>query len=100
MGVKLPADQLQLYEGIDEILWIDWDPIGISGNDWARDEYQGYLPQVFQLALAGASPLKIAEYLNEIVSDRMGLRSSVDQHLRVATTIRDLKLRLILKSAR
>ena len=30
MGQKLPANLLQLYKGIDEILWKDWDPIGVS----------------------------------------------------------------------
>ena len=95
MGKKLPPDQLQLYEGIDNILWTDWDPIGISGPDWARDEYTGYVPQVFKLALEGAAPSKIAEYLHKVVTERMGLSSSVDQQLGVAKKIRDLKLALI-----
>ena len=49
MGQKLPADQLQLYKGIDDILWKDWDPIGISGLGGPRDEYHAYLPQSLSL---------------------------------------------------
>jgi hypothetical protein len=46
-GLKLPPQQRALYEGIDEILWREWDPIGISElEDAPRDEYYGYLPQV------------------------------------------------------
>ena len=33
MGKKSTADQLQLYKGIDDILWKDWDPIGVSLTD-------------------------------------------------------------------
>ena len=95
MGRKPSADQLRLYEGIDEILWTDWDPIGISGPDWPRDEYHGYLPQVFKLAFDGAAPSKIAKYLDEVVTERMGLSSSVDHDLKVAEKIRSLKLILI-----
>ena len=95
MGRKLPADQLQLYKGIDDILWKDWDPIGISGPDWPRDEYQAYLPQVFKLELEDAAPSDIAEYLHKIVSERMGLPSCVGNHLAVAEKIRKLKLELI-----
>lgn len=46
MGKKLTADQLQLYKGIDDILWKDWDPIGVSPHG-PRDEYHTYLLQVF-----------------------------------------------------
>ena len=46
MGKKLTADQLQLYKGFDDILWKDWDPIGVSPHG-SRDEYHTYLLQVF-----------------------------------------------------
>jgi hypothetical protein len=46
MGKKLTADQLQLYKGIDDILWKYWDPIGVSPHG-PRDEYHTYLLQVF-----------------------------------------------------
>jgi hypothetical protein len=94
MGKKLTADQLQLYKGIDEILWKDWDPIGVS-PDGPRDEYHTYLPQVFRLALEDAAPQKIAEYLHKVVSERMGLTSHVAYHLPIAQKIRTLKLQVM-----
>ncbi|HWF45968.1 MAG TPA: hypothetical protein VG168_03095 [Bryobacteraceae bacterium] len=94
MGIKLPPDELALYQGIDEILWCDWDPIGVSKFDDApRDEYYRYLPTVFQLARKGAPPSEIAEYLREVVTVHIGL-SSVGMELPVADEIRALKLSL------
>ncbi len=91
MGLKLPQEQLALYRGIDEILWSDWDPIGISNReDSPRDEYQGYLPSVFSLAIRGASALEIAEYLRQVATERMGLDSSIEEELPVAEKIRTL----------
>lgn len=96
---RLSADQLELYEGIDNILWVDWDPIGISGPDWPRDEYASYLPHVFALAIEDATSSQIAEYLYEdlyeVVTERMGLSSAVDQQLGGAEKIRNLKLTLV-----
>ena len=66
MGQKLSADQLQLYKGIDEILWKEWDPIGVSSYG-LRDEYNRYLPQVFKLAFEDATLREIAEYLQRCV---------------------------------
>ena len=82
----MPLRHLELYRAIDEILWRDWDPIGISGMSGARDEYQGYLPEVYRLALAG-DRAKIAEYLFEVATSRMGLTTQRNQHLVVADLI-------------
>jgi hypothetical protein len=92
MGQKLPPDQLELYQRIDEILGKDWDPIGVSEIDgWPHDEYRMYLPQVFQLALKSASAATIADYLNEVTTKRMGLHTPMDHHLKVAEMIHKLK---------
>lgn len=87
MGKKLPPDQLELYKRIDEILFYKWDPIGVSDQDWPRDEYQGYLPQVFQLALKNDFPAPIAEYLTQITTDHMGLRAGVQHDMKIAELI-------------
>jgi len=53
----------KIYKLIDEILWKDWDPIGVNDIPSARDEYQSYTPQVFSLKTANADPEKIAQHL-------------------------------------
>lgn len=64
VGKRLPPDQLALYKRIDEILWLDWDPIGVSDTPEARVEYLNYLPGVFSLALGRCDVDEIADRLH------------------------------------
>jgi hypothetical protein len=86
MGQKLDPQHLQLYQAIDAILWLDWDPIGVSGTSGPKDEYQMYLPDVYRLALTGDRS-KIADYLFWAATERMGLTTQRNQHLTVADLI-------------
>ncbi len=95
MGQKLPPEQLKLYKRIDEILFYKWDPIGISDANWARNEYQSYLPQVFQLALNNDSPEPIAEYLNKIVVEHIGLSANIEHDTKIAKLILAIKDRYL-----
>lgn len=49
----MTSEQKELYTAIDEILWNDWDPIGVS-DIAPRDEYQSYTPTIFSLKINGA----------------------------------------------
>jgi hypothetical protein len=73
MGHRLTDDQLKLYRRIDEILFYIWDPIGISRSNWARDEYQSYLPKVFGMIMEKRPTTDIVDYLVHIEADHMGL---------------------------
>ena len=86
------TEQSELYKSIDEILWNDWDPIGVNqfGDD-ARDEYCLYLPQVYQLKIHGATKDEIAKYLNLIVTQNMGMSGNIEHCLRIAEKIVFLK---------
>ena len=74
MGQKLSSEQLDLYKFIYKLLYQEWNPIGVE--DLPEDEYQGYLPQIFRLAIKGSSSEKIAEYLLSIEKERMGLEGN------------------------
>ncbi len=91
MGQKLPPDQLELYKRIDEILFYKWDPIGISDSDWARDEYQSYLPKVFEYAMGSDSPEPIANFLGVVTTDSMGLSAEPEHDMKIAKTIIEVK---------
>ncbi|AFY75018.1 hypothetical protein Syn7502_03121 [Synechococcus sp. PCC 7502] len=57
---------------IDEVVHYLWDPIGIAWHPEARDEYKGYIPELFVRTKAG----KISEilvYMEWMVIERMGL---------------------------
>ncbi len=91
MVPKLPPEQLKLYTGIDEILWGEWDPIGVSTMDWPKNEYHAYLPRVFTLALSTNDPQKIAEYLEWVVVERMELYSDIEHSLEIARKVLNKK---------
>jgi hypothetical protein len=94
MGQKLPPEQLKLYKGVDEILWKDWDPIGISNRVGGRDEYNAYLPHVFKLMLDNEPAIKIAAYLDEVARNRMALNLPMERHVKAAEKIYALRQHL------
>lgn len=91
MGLKLPPQQMELYKRIDEILFYRWDPIGISNDGWGRDEYNGYLPKVFRIALEQSLPESIAEFLTNVTTERMGLSEAKEHDLEIAKQILQVK---------
>ena len=84
---QMPAKQLELYKRIDEILWRDWDPIGVSDSEAARDEYHSYLPKVFRMALEDASQQEIAKYLFLNETKSMGMDGDMQRCLNIATLV-------------
>lgn len=79
----------ELYQTIDEILWTDWDPIGV--NDVAsRDEYQSYIPSILNLKIKGADSETIANKLHEIEIDTIGVLGNIDKCRKVADKISKL----------
>jgi hypothetical protein len=81
----------ELYLRVDEVLHYVWDPIGVSGNPMARDEYQSYVPQVVRLLNENANAEQITSYLNQVVTERMGLPRNLDATLNVVAVLLDWK---------
>lgn len=80
------AREILLYQQIEDILWYDWDPIGI--NDMAtRDEYQSYTPQIFELVKSSTDKTVIAKTLSKIETDNMGLAGNIEKCLKIADKI-------------
>jgi hypothetical protein len=90
MGIKMEEDDLALYKGIDEILWVYWDPIGINYTDSARDEYQGYLPAIYSLKKSGAAVEAIAKELHAFETNNMGLSGNMEKCIEVAEKIKSI----------
>jgi hypothetical protein len=80
------ADSI-LYKKIDDILWIDWDPIGVNEIEDARDEYHNYVSELFDLANSGAKKEEIADRLYKLETGQMGLFGSRDRCNKVADKI-------------
>lgn len=80
------AKEFLLYKKIDDILWFDWDPIGV--NEFApRDEYQSYVPEIFGLVKANADRQQIAERLFKIETAIIGMGGSIENCLTIADKI-------------
>jgi hypothetical protein len=86
----MTTEQTEIYKSIDEILWNDWDPIGV--NDSApRDEYQSYTTAIFRLLIIGADKEAIAKRLYEIETVKIGVVGSIEHYRQVADKIISLK---------
>jgi hypothetical protein len=80
----------ELYRAIDEILWTDWDPIGV--NEVApRDEYQSYTPTILNLKIREADTETIAKKLFAIETQTIGLLGDIDRCRSVADKIIKIK---------
>ena len=68
----LPQDK-ELLRRIGEVLHYVWDPIGVAGVPQARDEYESYVPQVFQLLKGTADGKDVADYLLWLSTEHIGM---------------------------
>ncbi|QYJ94067.1 hypothetical protein [Shewanella spartinae] len=74
MKKKLSAKEKVLWKRISEILWKNWDPIGVYEEDskW-DDEYDSYVPHIFRLAIDGCDHIRIAASLTSTIRQNIGL---------------------------
>ena len=69
----MPDRAAEVQRKIGGVLLKEWDPIGVAGVPEARNEYSGYVGEVYRLISAGAMPLQLAEHLARIETEHMGL---------------------------
>lgn len=77
----------QLYRAVDEILWADWDPIGVNHEPACRDEYEIYTSAICRLLVNGAAPSEIEQHLVNIACVSMGLDRDRGDHAEAAAKI-------------
>lgn len=73
----MTSEQKKIYKAIDDILYNDWDPIGITNLE-PGNEYQNYTSTIFSLFIGGADIDTIAKKLYEIETSTIGVRGSID----------------------
>ncbi|WP_215239079.1 hypothetical protein [Dyadobacter helix] len=84
------AKDFLLYKKIDDILWFDWDPIGI--NEIApRDEYQAYIPEIFRLVKVKADKQEIADRLYKLECENIGVIGTMEKCLAIADKLLNLQ---------
>ena len=73
MASREELEDRELRRRVDEVLYYVWDPIGVSDEPRARDEYDTYAGKAFALLVGGESDGAISEYLQAVAKDQMGL---------------------------
>jgi hypothetical protein len=76
-----------LYAKIDQILWENWDPIGINDETAASGEYETYVPKLYALKSNDADIETITNHLLKIEIKRMGLAGDIENCRKVALEI-------------
>ncbi|WP_085537070.1 hypothetical protein [Massilibacteroides vaginae] len=81
----------ELHKKIDEILWNDWDPIGVNDIECIRNEYSSYVPYIVNLKMKGADVEKITRHLFHLESESMGMNGNIERCKEIAQKIITLK---------
>ncbi len=81
----------ELERRVGEVLHYLWDPIGVSGDPYARDEYDSYVPRVVARLETEDGEAEIAEYLLKLESGSMGLVPNRERANAVAQILRAWK---------
>jgi len=66
------AKAKSLHSAIRHVLLDVWDPIGIKDEPNAQDEYDRYIPRIYELLVSAAPDSELADYLYWMAHDRMG----------------------------
>lgn len=57
---------IELFDQVDEVLWSDWDPIGVNGMEECRDEYSAIVNDIALATRYGSIEQLAAElFFNE-----------------------------------
>ena len=94
IGVILMTENL--WNRVQEILFNDWDPIGVSvlaekDIDLVRDEYDTYIKHSLEILLTSDSPRELYYYLQKIEVDHIEVSVSDEVRTVVAEKIWSLR---------
>lgn len=88
----MPKDQSrEMRRAIRRVFLEVWDPIRISDEPNAQDEYDGYIGGVFELLVNGGTDREIVEYLDWAVG-RMGMDGSRASFADVIAALRQIPI--------
>jgi hypothetical protein len=86
----MPIDKYYALEPlVREILWLQWDPIGVNAHPEAASEYDNYAPAVVALLINGVGAQKLAQHLSRIARDRIGIESDPARDMAAAQALFD-----------
>jgi len=79
---------------IRHVLLEVWDPIGVKDAQHAQDEYDGYIGELYDMLVSGASDSKLSDYLYWAVHENMGLEAATPTDMAdTVAALRKIELR-------
>ncbi len=74
-----------LILSVQEILFREWDPIGVNANPQCRGEYDSYAPTICRWLSEGVDEFRLTAHLSHLQRVEMGMSDLDDElHRRVA----------------
>jgi hypothetical protein len=80
MNGDLSEKDLEIYQKIDDILYNEWNPIGLT--DLPRNEYENYTSKILKLKKSGGGIDKIVKVLFQLETDKIGTSGDIE-HCRI-----------------
>ena len=72
---------LEVQDSIRQVLFYDWDPIGVSDQPNLVDEYDPYIGPVYRMLTENPSEYAIAHLLNQIERNDIGVEPASTESL-------------------
>ena len=69
----------ELLQSLKEVLFREWDPIGLNSNPACSGEYDSYANGIVRLLQAEADEYKIAGHLSNLQRVSMGMSSTNEE---------------------
>lgn len=85
MVEKMSETEMEIYKKIDEILYLDWNPI--DDGELPRNEYASYTSKIFNLKKLGSNIETIAQALCELERYITGLPGEIKTCREIAKKI-------------
>ena len=80
-----------LQRAVEELLFREWDPIGVNQHSDCVDEYNSYAAIITRLLCEGADEHKLVDYLRRFQRDNMRLSDvEIERDRRVAQLLLQL----------
>jgi hypothetical protein len=70
----------RLLLAVQELLFREWDPIGVNDGELCRYEYDSYAPTICRWLREGSDEFKLANHLSQLQRVSMGM-STIDEEL-------------------
>jgi hypothetical protein len=89
------SQALAIQDSIRQVLYKNWDPLGINDYPAAADEYDAYIAPVYRILVGSRSEDELIRVLGRIEEKEMGVSAGSDENLHsVCTKLLELKVTL------